>query len=266
MAGPTHSKEVEFMSHKHQQSARSAQRQAQRCGALPAQQIDFPPIKPAKPAPFEPRTDKQRAYAAAIRRGGLTFGLGPAGTGKTYVAGCIAAEALLNHQVEKIILTRPAVEAGGERLGFLPGEKEEKFDPYFDPFRDVLEERLGRNFVELLIKDGRIKCEPFAYMRGKTFKNAFVILDEAQNATVEQFKLFLTRIGENATVVVDGDETQCDVDASGLLDAANRLLAIPAVKVVMFRKADIVRSAFVQEVVEALEAPAPGRLNPVLQR
>jgi phosphate starvation-inducible PhoH-like protein len=160
-------------------------------------------------------------------------------------------------------LTRPAVEAGGERMGFLPGEKEQKFDPYFDPFREVLEERLGTSFVGYLIKEGRIKCEPFAYMRGKTFKNAFVILDEAQNASMEQFKLFLTRIGEDATVVINGDETQADVRNSGLLETASRLLHISGVKVIKFGKKDIVRSGLVAEVVAAFEEKTH-RINPVL--
>lgn len=249
---------------------RSVKRQAKHCGYSPDQQFSefLPPARPLKPAPFEPRSERQRKYASAMRTpGAVVFGLGKAGTGKTYVAGCIAAEALACKQIEKIILTRPAVEAGGEELGFLPGEKEQKFDPYFDPFRDVLEERLGKSFVEYLIREGRIKCEPFAYMRGKTFKNAFVILDEAQNATQEQFKLFLTRIGEGATVVVNGDESQVDIQKpSGLVDAANRLMHISNVRVVMFRAEDIVRSGFVQEVVEAYEQPAPDRINPVLQR
>lgn len=252
---------------KHQTSNRSEQHKAKRSGALQDQHFfeAMPPSRPIKAPPFEPKNDKQRRYAASMRAGGVTFGLGPAGTGKTYVAGTLAAEALMGKVVEKIILTRPAVEAGGENLGFLPGEKEDKFDPYFDPFRDVLEERLGKSFVEYLIKEGRIKCEPFAYMRGKTFKNAFVILDEAQNATTAQFKLFLTRVGQDAIVVIDGDESQADIRESGLIDTANRLMHIPSVKVVKFAKADIVRSGFVQEVVEAFEAPAPDRINPILQ-
>jgi phosphate starvation-inducible PhoH-like protein len=253
---------------KHQTSNRSAQRNAKRSGDQQDQHFleAMPPFRPIKVPPFEPKNDKQRRYAASMRAGGVTFGLGPAGTGKTYIAGTLAAEALMGKVVEKIILTRPAVEAGGENLGFLPGEKEDKFDPYFDPFRDVLEERLGKSFVEYLIKEGRIKCEPFAYMRGKTFKNAFVILDEAQNATTAQFKLFLTRVGQDAIVVIDGDESQADIRESGLIDTANRLMHIPSVKVVKFAKADIVRSGFVQEVVEAFEAPAPDRVNPILQR
>ena len=252
------------------QSERSAKCSSKRAGQSEDHKYGeyMPPAKPIKAAPFEPRTEKQKKYAAAMRQScSVVFGLGPAGTGKTFVAGVIAAEMLMEKKVEKIILTRPAVEGGGEKLGFLPGDKDEKFDPFFDPFRDVLEERLGKSFVEYLIKEGRIKCEPFAYMRGKTFKNAFVILDEAQNATCDQMKLFLTRVGENANVVVNGDETQVDIkEPSGLVDAANRLIHISTVRVVIFEKKDIVRSGFVQEVVCAYESPAPDRTNPVLLR
>ena len=254
----------------HKQSDRSTKRNSKYNGTAPEQQYSeyLPPSKPIKTKTFEPKNEKQRKYASAIRvPNGVVFALGPAGTGKTYVAGCIAAEALIEKKVEKIILTRPAVEAGGESLGFLPGEKEDKFDPYFDPFREVLEERLGKSFVEYLIKEGRIKCEPFAYMRGKTFKNAFVILDEAQNATPKQFKLFLTRIGENANVVINGDESQIDItEPSGFVDAANRLMHISSVKVVMFNKSEVVRSGFVGEVCDAYEQLAPTRINPALQR
>jgi phosphate starvation-inducible PhoH-like protein len=245
---------------RNKKSNAQSRRDAKRTGMHPDQQFaeSMPPPTRVKPSPFEPKNERQRAYAGAMRRvGNVVFGMGPAGTGKTYVAGCLAAEALEAQRVQRIILTRPAVEAGGENLGFLPGEKEEKFDPYFDPFREVLEERLGKSFVAYLIKEGRIKCEPFAYMRGKTFKDAFVILDEAQNATTEQFKLFLTRMGENATVVINGDESQADIKRSGLVEAAARLQHIPSVKIVAFRKADIVRSGFVQEVVEAFENRAP---------
>jgi phosphate starvation-inducible PhoH-like protein len=252
---------------RNKQSNDKSRRAAKHAGMLPEQQMAnaLPPPVRRKPEPFEPKNERQRGYASAMRRdGSVVFGLGPAGTGKTYVAGCMAAEALLDNRVEKIILTRPAVEAGGENMGFLPGEKEQKFDPYFDPFRDVLEERLGKSFVEYLIKEGRIKCEPFAYMRGKTFKNAFVILDEGQNATPEQYKLFLTRIGQGATVVINGDESQADIKKSGLMDAAARLFHLPVVKVVQFRREDIVRSGLVQEIVSAYEAPCPP-LHPSLQ-
>ncbi|MEJ7805643.1 MAG: PhoH family protein [Telluria sp.] len=256
---------------RNKETQRSQQRSTKRNGSRAEEQHyceSLPPPKPQRAVAFEAKTAKQKVYAQAMKTiGNVVFGIGPAGTGKTYVAGCMAADALMDKRVEKIILTRPAVEAVGEKLGFLPGEKEEKFDPYFDPFRDVLAERLGASFVELLIKDGRIKCEPFAYMRGKTFKNSFVILDEAQNATTPHLKMFLTRVGENALVVLNGDETQVDIkEPSGFVDAANRLLHIPSVKVVMFEKKDIVRSGFCQEVVEAFEAPAPSRINPILQR
>lgn len=205
-------------------------------------------------APIEPLNPKQGKYLSAIRNGKLIFGLGPAGTGKTYIAGSAAAEMLESKQVEKIIITRPAVDAG-ESLGFLPGELEEKYEPYIAAFRDVLNERLGKTYVEYLLKIGRIEAQPFAYMRGRTFKNAVVILDEAQNATPEQMKLFLTRIGENCTVIVDGDESQADIKHSGLMDAVKRLSYIPEVKVIQFGTADIVRSGLVQEIVEAYDRP-----------
>lgn len=204
--------------------------------------------------PIEPLNPKQGKYLSAIRNSKLVFGLGPAGTGKTYIAGSAAAEMLESKQVEKIIITRPAVDAG-ESLGFLPGELEEKYEPYIAAFRDVLNERLGKTYVEYLLKIGRIEAQPFAYMRGRTFKNAVVILDEAQNATPEQMKLFLTRIGENCTVIVDGDESQADIKNSGLMDAVKRLSYIPEVKVVQFGTADIVRSGLVQEIVEAYDRP-----------
>lgn len=204
--------------------------------------------------PIEPLNTKQNKYLSAIRNGKLIFGLGPAGTGKTYIAGSAAAEMLESKQIEKIIITRPAVDAG-ESLGFLPGELEEKYEPYIAAFRDVLNERLGKTYVEYLLKIGRIEAQPFAYMRGRTFKNAVVILDEAQNATPEQMKLFLTRIGENCTVIVDGDESQADIKNSGLMDAVKRLSYIPEVKVVQFVTADIVRSGLVQEIVEAYDRP-----------
>lgn len=206
--------------------------------------------------PIEALNAKQAKYLSAIRNFKLIFGIGPAGTGKTYIAGSAAAEMLESKLVEKIIITRPAVDAG-ESLGFLPGELEDKYEPYIAAFRDVLNERLGKSYVEYLIKIGRLEAQPFAYMRGRTFKNAVVLLDEAQNATPEQMKLFLTRIGENCTVIVDGDPAQFDIRNSGLLDAIRRLSHIPAVKVIEFGNGDIVRSGLVQEIVEAYETPAP---------
>lgn len=205
-----------------------------------------------RPEPLQPRNETQKRYINAIKNFQVTFGLGPAGTGKTYIAGAVACEMLEQHKVDKIIITRPAVEAG-ESLGFLPGELEEKYEPFLAPFRDVLNERLGKSHVENLLKLGRIEAIPFAYMRGRTFKNALVILDEAQNATPAQMKLFLTRIGENCRVIVDGDESQADIRDSGLADAVKRLSHIPTVKVVRFGVCDVVRSGIVQEIIEAYE-------------
>jgi phosphate starvation-inducible PhoH-like protein len=209
--------------------------------------------RPAAPAPLESLTEAQKRYMGAIKTFPLVYGLGPAGTGKTYVCTAMAAQALLEGRAEKIILTRPAVEAE-EELGFLPGDLSEKYAPWLGPFLDVLNERLGKKRVEYLLKSGGIVASPLAYMRGHTFRNAFVILDEAQNTTPGQMKLFLTRIGNNSTVVVNGDASQKDIKGpSGLADGVRRTSHIPSVKVVKFTKKDIVRSGLVQEIVEAYE-------------
>lgn len=163
---------------------------------------------------------------------------------------------LQSKRVEKIIITRPAVDAG-ESLGFLPGELEEKYAPYIAAFRDVLNERLGKSFVEYLIKTGQIEAQPFAYMRGRTFQNAVVILDEAQNATAQQMKLFLTRIGENCTVIVNGDASQADIHNSGLSDAIRRVSWIPACKIIQFDNDDIVRSGLVHDICCSYESLEP---------
>lgn len=205
--------------------------------------------------PLKAKTDNQKKYMNAIRSATLTFGVGPAGTGKTYICGAIAAELLQSKEIDKIIITRPAVEAG-ESLGFLPGEVEEKYEPYLTPFRDVLNERLGKTHVDYLVKMGRVEPAPLAYMRGRTFKDAVVILDEAQNVTPEQMKMFLTRIGENCKVIVNGDEAQKDIKGdSGLTDAIKRISYIPSVQVIKFSAKDIVRSGLVQEIVEAYQKP-----------
>lgn len=208
-------------------------------------------------SPITPMNEAQRRYIGAIKSFDLTFATGPAGTGKTWLCAALAAQALNEGHIDKIIITRPAVEAG-EHLGFLPGELEEKFDPYLQPFRDVLNERLGKSFVEYLLKMGRIEATPLAYMRGRTFKNAYVILDEAQNTTPMQMKMFLTRIGHNCKVIVNGDMSQKDIHGqSGLDDAVARLAWIPAVKHVKFGKEDIVRSGLVGEIVKAYDEPIP---------
>lgn len=203
--------------------------------------------------PIDALNESQKRYISAIKNFTLTIATGPAGTGKTWLCGALAAQALDNGEIDKIIITRPAVEAG-EHLGFLPGELEEKFDPYLTPFREVLNERLGRTFVDYLIKNEKIEASPLAYMRGRTFKNAYVILDEAQNTTPTQMKMFLTRIGQDCKVIVNGDISQKDIHGiSGLDDAIKRLLWIPTVKHVRFDRGDIVRSGLVQEIIEAYE-------------
>lgn len=208
-------------------------------------------------SPITAKNERQKRYISAINNFALTFATGPAGVGKTWLCAALAAQMLENNQIDKIIITRPAVEAG-ENLGFLPGEIEDKFDPYLQPFRDVLNERLGKTFVEYLIKIGRIEAAPLAYMRGRTFKDAFVILDEAQNTTPTQMKMFLTRIGQNTRVVVNGDITQKDIRGeSGLADAVKKLSFIPAVKHIEFTREDVVRSGLVQEIVSAYELPLP---------
>lgn len=214
----------------------------------------YTPPKDRTKGELEAKNDSQRYYLSSIDRNTLTFGVGPAGTGKTYVAAFKAAKALLDRKVEKIIITRPVVEAG-ENLGFLPGELNEKFDPYFRPVRNALEEFLGKGRTEYLVKKGIIVAMPMAYMRGHSFDNCFVIFDEAQNATQVQMKLFLTRLGNGSTAVVNGDLKQRDLaSAKGLEDAMQRLASVQGVEVVEFSERDIVRSGFVQDVVNAYEA------------
>ena len=208
---------------------------------------------PKTDSPLKPLNAKQAQYIKSIENNLITFGCGPAGTGKTYVCGALAAEAIKTGKTEKIVVTRPVQEAG-EHLGFLPGELEDKFAPYFQPFKDVLEEVLGKGHVRGLTKAGRIEAAPLAYMRGRSFKNCWIILDEAQNCTPTQMKLFLTRIGQNCTVIVNGDKTQMDIRGTcGLVDAMNRLGKIDGVNNIVFTKEDIVRSGIVQRVVEAYE-------------
>jgi len=199
--------------------------------------------------PFHSKTASQSQYIAAIKAHKLTFGIGPAGTGKSYCAGALAAEELEARRIDRIIISRPAIEAG-ESMGFLPGTLHEKFDPYFDAFRDCLNERLGRGAVDCGLKNGRIVVSPLAYLRGKTFNDAFVVLDEAQNCTRSQLKMFLTRIGENCRVVVNGDIKQSDIGHhSGLQDAIDRLRGVASVYVHEFSRDDIVRSGLVKDIL-----------------
>lgn len=208
-------------------------------------------------------TGAQRAYDAAMKSSDIVFGIGPAGTGKTWLAVMRAAEALKAGTIEKIVLTRPAVEAG-ETLGFLPGELDEKNEPYIRPLRDALEEAFGTTHLEYLIKRGQIEPRPLAYLRGSTLKRCVLIADEMQNATVTQFKMLLSRIGEDAKFIINGDPAQCDLPSksqSGLLDAVGRLQALSEIGVIRFTKADIVRSGLCQKIVECYDAPTAERYN-----
>lgn len=210
-----------------------------------------------------PKTMNQKQYLQAIQREEVVFGIGPAGTGKTYLAVASALEALLNDKVERIILTRPAVEAG-EALGFLPGDLTEKIQPYLLPLYDAIYDMLGRNDGRRLIgldadrkedrSQSKIEIAPLAYMRGRTLSNAFVILDEAQNTTPEQMMMFLTRLGENSRMVITGDKTQVDLPRhkySGLKEAEKVLKQVPQISFHLFEGKDVVRNPLVQKIIEA---------------
>lgn len=204
---------------------------------------------------IQPRSGHQRSYVSNIHRHDLTFGIGPAGTGKTYLAVACAVEALDREQVRRLVLVRPAVEAG-ERLGFLPGDFAQKVDPYLRPIYDALYETLGFDRVARLIERGTIEIAPLAYMRGRTLNEAFVILDEAQNTTVEQMRMFLTRIGFGSRAVVTGDITQTDLPVrtrSGLRHAMQVLAGIEEVAINRFDASDIVRHPLVARIVTAYE-------------
>ncbi|MDE7216104.1 MAG: PhoH family protein [Clostridia bacterium] len=201
------------------------------------------------------KTYGQAKYVQAIKDNSIVFGIGPAGTGKTYLAVAIAAAMYRNKVVEKIILTRPAVEAG-EKLGFLPGDLGAKVDPYLKPLYDALQEMFGLEVYSRLIEKGVIEIAPLAYMRGRTLSNAFIILDEAQNTTREQMKMFLTRMGAGSRIVVTGDATQIDLPSdksSGLLHAASILQGIDNISVIRLKNRDIVRNDLVQAIVKAYE-------------
>ena len=202
-----------------------------------------------------PRTPTQGKYVEAIRKNELVFGIGPAGTGKTYLAVACAAEALMNGEVDRIVLSRPAVEAG-ERLGFLPGDMKEKVDPYLRPLYDALYDVMPAALVAKGLAENQIEIAPLAFMRGRTLSSAFVILDEAQNTTPQQMKMFLTRLGEGSRMVVTGDPTQVDLPngiSSGLADAVATLKGVDSVAAVHFANADIVRHALVGRIVAAYD-------------
>jgi phosphate starvation-inducible PhoH-like protein len=201
------------------------------------------------------RTPNQRLLVDACKKSDLIFAVGPAGTGKTYTAIALAVRALKNREIKRIILSRPAVEAG-ERLGFLPGDLKEKIDPYLQPLYDALLDMIPAKKLDEFLKDGTIQIAPLAFMRGRTLSNAFVILDEAQNTTINQLKMFLTRMGMNAKFIITGDETQIDLptrNQSGLLLARKILKNIRDISVVQFDVKDIVRHRLVRDIVAAYD-------------
>ena len=205
---------------------------------------------------ISPRNTMQAQYLSQIEQKEICFGLGPAGTGKTYLAVACAAQALANHEVERIVLVRPAVEAG-EKLGFLPGDIGQKVDPYLRPLYDALHEMLGFDRVGKLVERGVIELAPLAYMRGRTLNNSFVLLDEAQNTTIEQMKMFLTRMGVGSRMIITGDTSQIDLPKhiySGLLHVEKILEKVEGIGFTHFSAKDVVRHSLVQRVVEAYEA------------
>ena len=205
--------------------------------------------------PIRSKTLGQRAYVEAVRKHELTLAVGPAGTGKTYLAMAMAVVALKAKEVERIVLTRPAVEAG-EKLGFLPGDMTQKVDPYLRPLYDALHELMGADSYQRLAERGTVEVAPLAFMRGRTLSDAFIILDEAQNATSEQMKMFLTRLGANSRCIVTGDVSQTDLPKdkkSGLVEAVNVLRNVEGVAIVELTARDVVRHELVQRIVQAYE-------------
>ncbi|ROU03563.1 PhoH family protein [Histidinibacterium lentulum] len=204
----------------------------------------------------EPRTEAQKSYVRSLFEHELAFGIGPAGTGKTYLAVAVGVSMFIQGRVEKIILSRPAVEAG-ERLGFLPGDMKDKVDPYMQPLYDALNDFLPGKQVQKLIEEKQIEIAPLAFMRGRTLSRAYVVLDEAQNATQMQMKMFLTRLGEGSRMVITGDRTQIDLPrgvGSGLADAERLLKHIPKISFNYFTSKDVVRHPLVAAIIEAYDA------------
>ena len=209
----------------------------------------------AKGRPLKPKTLGQKKYVESIRTNTVTLGIGPAGTGKTYLAVAMAVQAFKAHEINRIILTRPAVEAG-EKLGFLPGDLQNKVDPYLRPLYDALIDMLGAETFQKYQEKGNIEVAPLAYMRGRTLDDSFIILDEAQNTTPEQMKMFLTRLGFNSKAVITGDITQIDLPdskKSGLIEAQRVLREVEDIAIVTFTEKDVVRHKIVQDIIKAYE-------------
>jgi phosphate starvation-inducible PhoH-like protein len=204
----------------------------------------------------QPRSVNQKRYVEAMEQADMVFGIGPAGTGKTYLAVAMAASALMAKRVSRIILVRPAVEAG-ERLGFLPGTLQEKIDPYLRPLYDALYDLLDQERVDKMIERNVIEVAPLAFMRGRTLNDAFIIMDEAQNTTSEQMKMFLTRLGNNAKAIITGDVTQIDLPnprRSGLLEAMEILKGVDGIRFIHFEDGDVVRHHLVQRIIRAYDS------------
>jgi len=208
----------------------------------------------AKGRPLKPKTLGQKKYIDSIKKNTIVFGVGPAGTGKTYLAVAMAVRAFRAHEVNRIILTRPAVEAG-EKLGFLPGDLQSKVDPYLRPIYDAMFDMLGAENHQKYVERGNIEVAPLAYMRGRTLDDSFIILDEAQNTTPEQMKMLLTRLGVNSKLVVTGDITQIDLPdrRSGLVEAIKVLKNIDDIKIVYFNEKDVVRHRLIQDIIKAYD-------------
>ncbi|MCH3973070.1 MAG: PhoH family protein [Oscillospiraceae bacterium] len=217
----------------------------------------------SKGKPIKPKTLGQKNYCTAIRENTITIGVGPAGTGKTYLAVAMAVTAFRAQQVQRIILTRPAVEAG-EKLGFLPGDLQQKVDPYLRPLYDALFDMLGSETYQRYVERGNIEVAPLAYMRGRTLDDSFIILDEAQNTTPEQMKMFLTRLGFNSRMVITGDITQIDLPDgkhSGLKQIMRILRGVPDIAQIQFTGRDVVRHKLVQEIIKAYEKYEEDKTN-----
>tara|TARA_R110002020_G_scaffold212178_1_gene418641 strand:+ start:954 stop:1943 length:990 start_codon:yes stop_codon:yes gene_type:complete len=229
-------------------------------GVRPGDQIEMPNLGgveiQTRKKRVEPRTAAQKAYVQSLFDNELSFGIGPAGTGKTYLAVAVGVSMFIGGHVDRIILSRPAVEAG-EKLGYLPGDMKDKVDPYMQPLYDALNDFLPGKQLAKLIEEKKIEIAPLAFMRGRTLSNAFVVLDEAQNATSMQMKMFLTRLGEGSRMVITGDRTQIDLPRgvpSGLQDAERLLKTIPKISFNYFTSKDVVRHPLVAAIIEAYEA------------
>ncbi|MGD2019358.1 MAG: PhoH family protein [Planctomycetota bacterium] len=226
-----------------------------------------PAVVRFRPRPVEPRSENQRRYVEAIEKNDLVFGLGPAGTGKTYLAVAAAVQRLRRGKVRRLIITRPVVEAG-EHLGFLPGDLQQKLNPYLRPIYDALRDMIEPDDLTRMEEAGIIEIAPLAYMRGRTLSNAFVILDEGQNTTASQMKMFLTRLGEGSSMVVTGDPSQNDLprgQRSGLVDGARRLRGFEGVGFIEFEAADVVRHPLVAQIVRAYDRDGRERGGPATE-